>query len=179
MNDIDRAVRTKICAMIGGQRVWLTAEDQRSIAAWAAKTATVLRYTHSPTDPVPQDWLDHLYQRHEAPNTWHIWLGVYNGSEPVIYSGRDISVIFDSAKDATPPENTAHGVSMTLVLGYLAIKVLGIKEGAPDHEPDSSTLLKILPTTGGNLDWPPESHGDDQTIHLMINWMTEQQGQPS
>ena len=162
MNDIEQGAQPVLTPMIMGQRTTLDPQAQGVVATWIGLKAVVARYGHQPVDPLDRDWLDHFYGNHCPPETWYEWITGYVGKSPFFYEGRDITLAFRD--DPTSPATTPHGVLMTLVVGYLAVKVLGIRRGTPS-EPGATHLFRIWPITNDNfLSWPPEFHVDDPSL---------------
>ena len=151
-----------LTSMILGQRTALDAEAQNVVASWIGLKAVVGRYGHLPVNPVDRDWLDHFHTNHRPPETWYEWITGYVGRSPFYYEGRDITLTLPD--NPTSVSATAHGVLTTLIAGYLAVKVLGIRAGTPD-EPGATHLFRIWPAANDRLfAWPPEFHVDDASL---------------
>jgi hypothetical protein len=162
MNDIEQGAKSILTPMITGQRTTLDEKARDVVAAWIGLKAVVARYCHLPVDPVDRDWLDHLYVNRHPPETWFEWVTGYVGKSPFYYEGRDITLTLPD--DPTSAAATPHGVLTTLVVGYLAVKVLGIRAGTPS-EPGTTHLFRIWPMTNDRfLSWPPEFHVDDPSL---------------
>jgi len=162
MHDIEQSAQPVLTSMIMGQRTTLDAEAQGVVATWIGLKAIVGRYGHRPVDPVDRDWLDHFYVNHRPPETWYEWITGYVGKSPFYYEGRDITLTLPD--DPTFAATTPHGVLMALIVGYLAVKVLGIRQGTPS-EPGATRLFRIWPTTSDSfLSWPPDFHVDDASL---------------
>jgi hypothetical protein len=162
MSDIEQGARPALRSMILGQGTELDVETQALVAAWIGLKAVVGRYGHAPIDPVDRDWLEQFYVSHRPPETWYEWTTGYVGQSPFYYEGRDITLSFPD--DPASSASTPHGVLMALIVGYLAVKVLGIRRGTPS-EPGATHLFRIWPITNdGLLTWPPEFHIDDPSL---------------
>jgi hypothetical protein len=162
MNDIEQGAQPVLRSMIIGQRTSLDAQAQDVVAAWMGLKAVVGRYSHPPVDPVDRDWLDHFYVNHRPPETWYEWITGYVGKSPFFYEGRDITLALPD--DPASASTTPHGVLMALIVGYLAVKVLGTRAGTPS-EPGATHLFRIWPITKDKLlVWPPDFHIDDPSL---------------
>jgi len=171
MSDIEHDAQSVLTSMIVGQRTTLDAEAQGVVATWIGLKAIVGRYGHPPVDPVDRSWLDHFYANHRPPETWYEWITGYVGQSPFFYEGRDITLTIPD--DPTSTATTPHGVCMTLVIGYLAAKVLGIRGGTPS-EPGTTHLFRIWPVIDNNLVWPPEFHVNDPTLDDLCRlWLSD------
>src|SRR5262249_26786962 len=118
-------------------------------------------------DYVATTWTDWLYAHHTAQPTWHIWVGRYDGAEPIYYNAHDVRVEPLPGSPRPRPEEAAslrHGVLTTLIVGYLAVQVFGM-DGAT-HFPASTppTLQEVWPALGVVL-WPPKDQYDDTTLN--------------
>jgi hypothetical protein len=145
--------------MIRGQKVVLSAEAQRAVAAWASLKVLVARYAHNPPEPVEGAWIDHLYRNHRPPPSWLVWIATYSGGEPIYYEGRDITVEFQGLGH----EQTPHGVLATMVVGRLALKVLGVRAGTPPYRRHDA-IIRIGPLSDLYVYWPMEAPLDDEGL---------------
>ena len=162
MNDIEQGAQPLLTSMVMGRRTTLDAEAQSLVAGWIGLKAVVGRYGHPPVDRVDRDWLDHFYLNHRPPETWYEWITGYFGHMPFYYEGRDITLALPH--DPTSASATPHGVLMALIVGYLAVKVLGVRRGTPS-EPGATHLFRIWPVTNDKLiTWPPDFHIDDPSL---------------
>jgi hypothetical protein len=150
MNDAELRARPFLEPIIRGQQTALSREGQTAVAGWSALKSIVGRYAHEPAEPVEQDWLECLHRTHEPPPSWHIWTTRYDGAEPIYYENHDITLTFPGETGRATP----HGILATLVIGYLAIKVLGIHAGVPTS-PTKELLLYIWLSHDRQLIWPP------------------------
>ncbi len=165
MSDIQTAPQAALTSMIEGRATLLDSPTRRAVATWAALTAMTSRYAASPIEPVEEGWLRHMYAERVPPSGWYIWLSGYRGQTPFRYDSRQIALSF---KDAPPTEVTAtpNGVLLTVVVGYLVVKVLGIKEG---YAADQPGLLRIWPERTGafSIEWPPERNLSDASLESL------------
>jgi hypothetical protein len=162
MSDIEQSAQPVLTSMILGQQIGLDLKTRDLLAAWIGLKAVVGRYGHLPVDPVDRDWLDHFYVSHHPPETWYEWTTGYVGKSPFYYEGRDITLTLPD--DPTSAAATPHGVLMALIVGYLVVKVLGIRRGTPS-EPGATHLCRIWPITSDTfLSWPPDFHVGDASL---------------
>jgi len=159
MSELEGEARPYLEPMIRDQKVVLSAEAQRIVGAWACLKAVVARYAHSPPEPVEREWLDWLYAHHRPPPSWYVWMTSYNGGHPIYYEGHDITVEFPGVDHVRTP----HGLLTTIVAGYLALKVLGIRVGSPQSRGRDS-LIRIWPPSDISVYWSSENPLDDSTL---------------
>lgn len=170
MSDIEHDARPVLSSMIEGQRTALDAETQGLVAAWTGLKAIMTWYGLRPADPVNRDWLDHFYVNHRPPETWYEWIAGYDGKVPFLYEGS--AIVLDRPGEPTSAATTPHDVYMTLIIGYLAMKVLGVRRGTPS-EAGATHLFRIWPMTSGNLSWPPEFYVDDSGLDTFCGlWLS-------
>lgn len=170
---LERPSQPILGPMLAGQAVTLDPAAQSLLAAWMAKTAMVYGYTTSPVMELAPDWLTHMYQRQRAPDTWHVWIATYIGSRPVFSHHADITLSFPDDSPGTP-----HGVLMTLVIGYVAFKVLGVYGGTPsDPGPEVMARLWPPPDTPTDLSWPPPGYLDETPLPAFANLFLDKPGE--
>lgn len=157
--------------MLRGRQTPLDPAEQSMLAAWVAKTAMEFRYALTPPEPVAAEWLAEMYKHQLAPETWYIWVASYVGHRPAYGQHNDITVSFpDSAVD------TPHGVLLTLIVGYVAFKVMGINAGTPSY-PGADALLRLWPPGDKTVVWPPMRHLDETTLPGFANMYLDRPGE--
>jgi hypothetical protein len=160
--------------MIRGEKISLEPEAQRTVAVWLGLKSIVLRHAHSPVQPVDDDWLRYFAAHKQPPKSWHIWIASYYGSVPCLYEGRDITIsISPEPPDGTDLPSTPHGVLMTLIIGYFAAKLLGIREGIPTG-PGADHWFSVWPLLTHRVDWPPALTIKDDQLDGFRRLYTEQ-----
>lgn len=169
--NVERPVQPILGPMILGRRTVLDLAAQSRLAAWAAKTAMVARYAESPPLELDRRWLDHMYRNQLAPDSWYVWISKYQGERPVFYESADITLSFPGDIPGTP-----HGVLTTLVIGYVAFKVLGVNSGTPS-DPGPSVMPRLWPISSHPIVWPPEHHIDDSSLPAFVAMYVDQPGQ--
>jgi hypothetical protein len=157
--------------MLRGREATLGLPAQSVLAAWIAKTAMEYRYAESPPLAVEPEWLKRLYEQQLAPDSWYIWVASYRGDRPVFAQHDDITMSFPDTAVSTP-----HGVLLTLVVGYVAFKVVGINVGTPSY-PGADHLLRLWPPGNETVIWPPERHLDDATLPGFAHMFLDKPGE--
>ena len=162
---LEKPVQPFLGPMIRGNHTTLTFQDRAYLSTWAVKVAMVARYTHKPPDPVAEDWLEFMHFNHLPPGGWHVWLASYDGARPLYYQG-------DGGYELLPDggRTTTKAVVMTLVIGYVALKVVGSRQGAPQFHGSSAVQRLWPPFEGfGESIWPLSRHLDDAGLEKLVN----------
>ena len=156
---LERPVQPTLTSMLHGERTVLDVEARVHLAGWAAKVAMVAGYAQRPPEPVRQDWLPFMYDQHIPPPDWHVWTTGYEGATPALYERGTFTRLLP---DGRPSGD--HGITMTLVVGYVAFKIVGIAGAAPDFLSRDHVSRLWPPFTFDALVWPPRHHLDDSTL---------------
>lgn len=139
MGNIEKNALPYVGPMIKGEQIRLDRNAQHAVATWAALKAVVARYSHSPTlPPIEAEWMEWLRTEHTIPKSWHVWLGAYRGdwhgaaSEGFNihdrYSMMPPFLSFNREQlEETITRRDYKGVLATFIIGYLAIKVFGVR----------------------------------------------------
>ncbi len=164
-NDIEAPAREVATSLILGDRRVLRVDHQERLAAWAAKIAILGRYAHEPPEPVPDAWIQDLYLTHAAPPTWITLVGRYSEGATIAYSNHNMS----SRPPKADGSHATDGIFLTLVVGHLAIKVLGFANPTTINYP-ADLVLPIWPDPDGDRDWPPASQVTPESFGA-FDWM--------
>ena len=163
--------------MLRGREAPLDLAEQSMLAAWVAKTAMEFRYALTPPEPVAAEWLTEMYEHQLAPETWYIWVTSYQGYRPVFAQHNDITLSFPVASVQDGSLTTPHGVLVTLVVGYVAFKVMGIKAGTPSYA-GTDAWFRLWPLGNETFIWPPQRHLDEISLPGFVNMYLDQTGEP-
>jgi len=161
MANLEESALPLLQKMMMGRIVSLDTHGQTVVARWLALRALVFRYFAQPITEPEREWLDYFYEHQVPPPTCYQWITAYNGQKPFHYAGNDITAS-DVPGRATEPWHTPHGILMTLVIGYLAAKLLWIRKGEPG-DLDPSGLVRVWPARNTAVIWPPRTPPLDET----------------
>jgi len=153
MANLEESARPLLQKMMTGRIVKLDTHGQSLVAKWLALRALVFRYFAEPIAEPEREWLDYFFEHRVPPPTCYQWITAYNGQKVFHFAGNDI-VVSRVRGIATEPSHTPHGILMTLVLGYLAAKLLWIRKGEPG-DLDLPGLVRVWPARDTALIWPP------------------------
>ncbi len=165
MENLESAVRPWLTRLVYGlEEADMDDDVQSALAAWFALKAMCLAYTETPPLEMPRDWLDSLYEAKQAPDYWYIWITPYEGSLPFHYESRPVhGALMDSE---IPIEGPANGVLATLIIGSVAVKIFGMRNGIPDH-PLLSLIYQLWPPADPILHWPRRFALRDRSIRML------------
>lgn len=161
MSQLEETAKPYMDEIIRGRRLDLSPTAQTSVASWAAKTT--MTGSLATRQPVRHGWLSYMQKSHTPPPGWQVLIGRYDGTWPLVSEIHDINL-----RSPDPLLAIEHGILATFVLGYLAVKVLGI------HHPDvvnpvPSFLQSVWPPVLPKVTWPPRDTWTDQTLQQFID----------
>jgi hypothetical protein len=159
---LENDVKPILGPMIRGEDRTLLPEEQRLVAAWAAKTAFMLDLASG--DPaIPVGFYQSLRQRRTALPTHIIWLGAYLGSTRAVWTAhRPLRLDIDQDE---PPNAfvTTFSVFRCLfqVVGHFTVGGATFNEGRPL----SLALWPIWPPRKDSIGWPRDGLAfDDEAL---------------
>lgn len=164
MSDVENKALPYLKPMIEGKPtpVALNQDAQSAVGTWAALRAVMAcQITPGQVIQLHQDWLTWLNQHHVAPPEWTVWLGYYHGSKPAFLEVVD-SVYLVSPSSQQQRLRRYQGVLLTVVVGYLALKVFGLR-GFSIGEP-GLFAIGVSPPKDITLYWPPNLGLNDESI---------------
>lgn len=175
MSDIEATAKPIITAMMRNERTTLHPEDQQAVATWACLKTIIGRLWYVPHDETPfirRDWVDYLFTNHKPPPNWLVLIGRYDGERPQWAMTHHFPLLRNN-ETGVLTETAATGneaVALTLVVGYFAMKVLGLNKSRATF-PGYDDLLRMWPQTSPlSLIWPPKN-----TIRDGVSWQRFEQ----
>ena len=151
----------------GNRPVLLPEDAQEAIATWIALRTLIIRSTLTPPTPeLLQEWLDWMYSQRTCPENWHVWIANYRGSVPALWESETLHPYrMDNSSPPKPVLDTSQfgGVHMTVVLGYFAYKVFGVRGWKPLNI-GGTALVRIAPSGGIAVSWPGDAFLTDDSI---------------
>lgn len=167
MSTIEGKAKPIVSRMILGESVTLSVHDQRAVSAWAALKAIVGRYAHEDTDAAPPEFLRYMFKHQQPPPGFRVWLSAYDGNTPAWYEGHTISAI------PHPPDfaSARKDLLVSLILGNLAIKVLGVRGRRP-VDPPAEYYTRVWLRSRTTRTWPPPLYFTDSILRLYLDmWL--------
>jgi len=162
---LEKDVQPVLAPLIRGEERTLTVDEQRVLAAWAAKTAFMLDLA-SGTPVIPTGFYYELRQLRTALPSHVVWLGAYNGSQKAIWAEhRPLHI--GIASDEEP-----NGFVTTFIVFRCLFQVVGhfTRGGATmnDTRLIARGLWSIAPPRADAIRWPRDrlAFGDDALTEL-------------
>jgi len=167
MSEVESRAKPFLEPMVEGKRrVELDAEAQNAISSWACLKAMTGHYSHGSFGPIATDWRKYFFDTRQPPDSWFIWVSAYYGNYPARFDSHQVSLV-DLPPALTDIAPTEQGILTSLVIGYLAVKVFGIRKGNPGG-PGADTLLRIWPPSPLILRWPPRVVISDEVVEYFF-----------
>jgi hypothetical protein len=167
MSDIEGAAKPILLSMVrGAEYVELDTVAQENIARWACLKAVIGAYVFSKPHPVPNEWLQHLFHKHSAPDDWHVFTTRYIGRLGQVADLQRFSLREPTSGATFPTRAEDQGVLMSLIVGYFAIKALAIR--SPISLPLKTNILRVWPASGLTLLWPPRVQVTDERLKAFL-----------
>jgi hypothetical protein len=162
---LENDVKPILGPMIRGEDRTLLPDQQRLVAAWAAKTAFMLDLA-SGEPAIPVGFYQSLRQRRTALPTHIVWLGAYLGSTKAVWAKhRPLRLEIDQDE---PPNAFATTFSvfrcLFQVVGHFTVGGATFNEGRPH----SRALWPIWPPRKDSIGWPRDglAFGDEALEEL-------------
>ncbi len=175
-NELQAAAAPFFLPAIGGQRVDLSTELKKAVAAWAYKTALLVPFTAAPR----RDWpaisgslCSDFYRSARPPVGARVWAGQYDlrSDYPELVARADVSELNVIRRGVQ-----YRGTHVLLTLGFLLVAVMFWPRGVPDqipHEGDrfpQSKFVGVWPAVVGETTWPPDHMFDYQELAMLSTW---------
>lgn len=165
MSDIETAAKPIVVPMIEGHSVELDATSQSILGAWACMKTVLSGYAYRPPVTVPEDWLEHICEdRRPPPHGWVVLATRYVGRRPALFARHRLE-LFNRENDKPQPDN--EGIMMSLVVGYLALKAIGVRRKGVSNS--GTPFVQVWPTSPLTLLWPPRAQISDEMLEDFLS----------
>jgi hypothetical protein len=150
MADLEARARPLLEPMIDGGAGRYGSDEQRLLAAWAARSAYAALVVERKSQGVPRSHRKALRER-GAPHA-HVFVGFgrYRSNHAGVLSGRLRTAIDADGKGV-------EAYSVLQVLGHLAVKVFGVHRvpNGVSVKPPEGQMVRFWPAEGDGVSWPP------------------------
>jgi len=173
MSRLEAAAKPLLSPMIRGEVSTLSPSDQRTIAAWAVKTAIVLQAT-GPARDIPSSHGRRLRERGGAPPGVAVGVGCYVGEVSAMYGATRLHILLDDAREQELPsrQDPRFGYRATICVGHLALQAFQFEMtqfvdpafGMPPVPP----FLLVWPGLRPVVRWPPAVPIDDRLLKALV-----------
>jgi hypothetical protein len=156
---LDAKAMPLLTPMVDGDVRKYSAEEQRTLAAWAARTAYAALAVERKTAGVPKSHRQALRERREPHANVFVGLGNYRKRHIGILAGRLRTRLGEQREGI-------EAYSVLAVLGHMAIKVFGIHRlpAGVAVKPPEGEMVRAWPPHLEVTDWPPIWSLSEQTL---------------
>lgn len=157
--DVDARAIPLLTPLVDGGARRYGADEQRVLAAWAARTAYAALAVERKSSGVPRSHRRALRELGEPHSNVFVGYGNYRSSHVGVLAGR--------LRTRIGQEGEAVGAySVLAVLGHLAVKVFGVHRLPPGVrvKPPEGELVRVWPPHLETADWPPIWSLSEQTL---------------
>jgi hypothetical protein len=164
MSDIEGAAKPIVIPLIQGKQVELDTTSQATLGTWACMKAILAGYTHRPPLTIPQDWRSQLYENRAPPvDGWVVLITAYRGRHPALFASHRLELLRGDDHEPAPDNE---GILLSFVVGYLALKVIGVRRRGVSNS--GTPFTQVWPTSPLVLLWPPSAHVSDDTLEAFF-----------
>jgi hypothetical protein len=164
MHELEDEAAPTLTPLIRGEARTLTANDQRLIGRWVAKTATVVTSVERRAAQVPADLRRLVRDQTEPPRNVHIDLYAYGPGLRAVWYRADV-LQMESVKLYRPP-NVGHLHSVALSVGHFVALagIFPVANMTVMPPPGDATFRVNIWPGGPDVDWPPQGILDEDGL---------------
>jgi hypothetical protein len=155
MSDLEQRAERLLDGMLAGRGRALHQTGQRTLAAWALKSAIMFDQGSPPEARViPSEHYEALYRTGEPPIGVHVWVGAYDESQTAVVDVVGAEVTAMGQED--PPERNVY--VRTFTIGSVAFQVFGTTNPVLyelDYTWPEPNVHRIWPYRG-SITWVPQ-----------------------
>ncbi len=159
MAELDARARPLLEPMVDGGAGRYGSDEQRLLAAWAARTAYGVLAVERKSQGVPRSHRRSLREQGIPHANVFVGFGRYRRSQVGVLAGRLLTAIDAKGRGV-------EAYSVLLVLGHLAAKVFGVHRvpsGVSVRAPEGQ-MVRFWPAEGDGVSWPPVWGLTEQTL---------------
>lgn len=176
MSRLENRVRSILTPLILGQSILLSEEDQKTLAAWIAKTGMVFEFARQRSDASSSlVQRRHLMNNLEPPFGWNIWIGHYRGERwktAAVRKSAALELVGGEPTVVTPKIPSARNTqSVTFGIGELVVQFMATSipmltfEIPPEFEPFTPRIWPFKKP----LQWSTGKILNDSDIDILSN----------
>jgi hypothetical protein len=171
LSDIESGAKRVIAPLIFGEHRTLSPDDQRALALWLFKVATLYRYASQPRRDATREELDDLFVRRRPSDGTHVYVAMYVGRFHIKLISYQLGLVsamagIDFLRKLARRE-WDKGELVTLAVGHFVAQIaLYPRQSSFTHGPSGSLVRRIWPTIGP-VDWPPPMFVNDDGLESL------------
>jgi len=164
MSALEQRASVLLRPMLRGGRRKLDGHAQRTLAAWALKTAMMVEHTQNGLRRVfPADEYRHLRERGEPSDRVYVWLTTYSGDRPAY------AHLYGADADTTqhPERGVRDLFGVTVAVGPVVVYVFGTTIPEADRVTLAApAVVRVHPLwpCNGTFVWSPSPGFDDEEL---------------
>lgn len=170
MGRLDAQVRPLLLPLITGKDVTLTANAQKSLAAWIAKTIMIAEFASLDGVVTPRAQRESLRISLQAPLSWNIWIARNKGRNWVARYVRHVAGLGEVDAKKGVQKDTQ---SITLGMGHVLVHVMtSTVPGMKFELPEKAASFHALWPVRSAITWPSRGaldHDDVEDFNLAFN----------
>ncbi len=149
---LDARALPLLTPLVEGKAATFGPVEQRTIAAWGARTAYAVLAVERKSQGVPRSHRRTLRERLEPHENVFVGIGRYRGNDIGILAGRLVVPIGE-----TESEREVEAYSVLGVFGHLVLKVFGIhrRPAKTSVRPPQGEMTRVWPIQAEETTWPP------------------------
>ena len=154
MSQLETRAQRDLTAMIRGQQVYLSADRQAAVAAWACKIAMMLEYAGDGNREryFAQEERNYLRENAQPPPGVVVCLGYYFGAQHIWVHGFDGT---NTSQDGEVADACAAGMSFGKLFIYAISKRTRETRYPFRRAVADAILVQVWPVVGDVAEWPP------------------------
>jgi hypothetical protein len=167
VNHVEDSTKEFLIPLINGDFFTLTGEHQAKFALWLAIACIVWEYTDPPTQAIPKEDRDFIYEKRKPPPNWSMWVGNYKGNDWKNryrhHGGYVVPRELFAERDIVGP-NAPNSQTSSLQIGELFMHVSSSTVPTAwqfDHGVDFPGMLRLWPLKPRPIQWPNLTTLDD------------------
>jgi hypothetical protein len=145
---LDERARLLVAPLVEGEAARLGPWEQRTLAAWGARTAYAVLAVERKSRGVPKSHRRVLREGGEPHPNVFVGIGRYRGADIGVLAGR-LAVPFG--------ETEVEAYSVLCVFGHLVLKVVGLhrRPARSEIRPSQGEIARVWPDAPDEVTWPP------------------------
>lgn len=153
IRQIEESVTPFVLAMMDGNFVTLSRDEQRRLSVWLALVAIMSEFTDPRTMAIPPEHRHWLKQRIEPAAGWMVWIGRYSGSNWRQHVLRHYGMQLEPSPDENVQAPICDTQTTTLVIGQLCAHIFSSTNFTDFPGYEGQTLIPIWPLNVGTITW--------------------------
>jgi hypothetical protein len=150
MSQVEDQVKPIVIPLIEGRRQTFDSAMQAKLGLWATMKTMLAAYAQRDVLVVPEFWRSSVFEDRKPPEGWIVLATSYRGRRPALFAVHRLKLY---NRESEEPSLDNQGMMLTVAIGYLAMKVIGVhRPGITNSTPE---LVQLWPASSHAVSWPP------------------------